>query len=118
MGGREDDELTAKGWLTLHPRSGITFSSIDDIIEDFYNFIEYLAIEGISDLCYRVADFIAMEEELGEYPNERGQIEGQDLHRNEGRDEIRYQHPPSTTPTHSHNTYKIQDYSANKRGEG
>ena len=70
MGGREDDELTAKGWLTLHPRSGITFSSIDDIIEDFYNFIEYLAIEGISDLCYRIADFIAMEEELGEYLNE------------------------------------------------
>ena len=41
------------------------FNSTDNAIEDYYNFIEYLAIEGISDLYYRVADLIAFEEDIG-----------------------------------------------------
>ena len=88
LGDREEDKLVVKAWITLHSRSGNVFNSTDDATEDFYNFIEYLAIEGISDLCYRVADFLALEEALGEPPGELGQVKGQELENNEGTDDI------------------------------
>ena len=102
----------------LHSRSGNVFNSTDDATEDFYNFIEYLAIEGISDLCYRVADFLALEEALWEPPGELGQVKGQKLENNEGNDDIC--HPQNrkgerAQTTTEHSTVRT---SSNNHGKG
>lgn len=57
----EDDELVVDGWLFLQSNQQTVFGTIDEAINDFYAYIEWIEL---SDLCSRLGAFIVANDRL------------------------------------------------------
>ena len=64
----EDDELVVDGWLFLQSNQQTVFGTIDEAINDFYAYIEWIELSG---LCSRLGAFIVANDMVGSHPQER-----------------------------------------------